>query len=234
MYKVVQSSRLYEQIVEQIEQSVQRGDLKAGDQLPAERELAEQFGVSRTAVREAVKALREKGLVEAYPGKGTFITSGSSNPMRQSLDRMMKSANVDAKSSLVEVREILEPEIAALAAARATEENLNSLREAVAVMDAAKHDPDAYIEADLDFHLELAEAASNPLILSLIDSIVGVLREQRMRIFEVEGGPDRGQYHHKKILEAMERRDAEGAREAMRAHLRQVREDSRSASVDNE
>jgi len=68
----------------------------------------------------------------------------------------------------------------------------------------------------------------------LIDSIVGVLREQRMRIFEVDGGPDRGQYHHKKILEAMERRDAQGAREAMRAHLRQVREDSQSASKDNE
>lgn len=234
MYKIVQSSRLYEQIVEQIEQSVQRGDLKPGDQLPAERELAEQFGVSRTAVREAVKALREKGLVEAYPGKGTFITSGSSNPMRQSIDRMMRSAQVDATSSLVEVREILEPEIAALAAVRATEENLNSLRESVAVMDAAQRDPDAYIEADLDFHLELAEAAANPLILSLIDSIVGVLREQRMRIFEVEGGPDRGQYHHKRILEAMEHQDVEGAREAMRAHLRQVREDSRSASKDNE
>ena len=202
--------------------------------MPAERELAEQFGVSRTAVREAVKALREKGLVEAYPGKGTFITSGSSNPMRQSLDRMMRSAQVDATSSLVEVREILEPEIAALAAVRATEENLNSLREAVAVMDAAKRDPDAYIEADLDFHLELAEAAANPLILSLIDSIIGVLREQRMRIFEVDGGPDRGQYHHKKILEAVEHQDAPGAREAMRAHLRQVREDSRSASKDNE
>jgi GntR family transcriptional repressor for pyruvate dehydrogenase complex len=234
VYKIVQSSRLYEQIVEQIEQSVQKGDLKPGDQLPAERELAEQFGVSRTAVREAVKALREKGLVEAYPGKGTFITNGSSNPMRQSLDRMMRSAQVDATSSLVEVREILEPEIAALAAVRATEENLNSLREAVAVMDAAKRDPDAYIEADLDFHLELAEAAANPLILSLIDSIIGVLREQRMRIFEVDGGPDRGQYHHKKILEAMEHQDAQGAREAMRAHLRQVREDSRSASKSSE
>jgi GntR family transcriptional repressor for pyruvate dehydrogenase complex len=234
VYKIVQSSRLYEQIVEQIEQSVQKGDLKPGDQLPAERELAEQFGVSRTAVREAVKALREKGLVEAYPGKGTFITNGSSNPMRQSLDRMMRSAQVDATSSLVEVREILEPEIAALAAVRATEENLNSLREAVAVMDAAKRDPDAYIEADLDFHLELAEAAANPLILSLIDSIIGVLREQRMRIFEVDGGPDRGQYHHKKILEAMEHQDAQGAKEAMRAHLRQVREDSRSASKNSE
>ena len=154
--------------------------------------------------------------------------------MRQSLDRMMKSAQADATSSLVEVREILEPEIAALAAVRATEENLNSLREAMAVMDAAKRDPDAYIEADLDFHLELAEAAANPLILSLIDSIVGVLREQRMRIFEVDGGPDRGQCHHKKILEAVEHQDAPGAREAMRAHLRQVREDSRSASKDNE
>src|SRR5215469_12426970 len=87
MYKLVQTSRLYEQIVQQIEESIRKGALKAGDQLPAERELAEQFGVSRTAVREAVKALREKGLVEAYPGKGTFITSGSSNPMRQSIDR---------------------------------------------------------------------------------------------------------------------------------------------------
>ena len=70
----------------------------------------------------------------------------------------------------------------------------------------AQDDPDAYIEADLDFHLALAEAAANPLMLSLIDSIVGVLREQRMRIFQVEGGPKRGQYHHKRILEAVERR----------------------------
>ena len=77
-------------------------------------------------------------------------------------------------------------------------------------------------------HLALAEAAANPLILSLIDSIVAVLREQRMRIFKVEGGPERGQYHHKKILEAVEQSDPEGAREAMRAHLRQVSEDSQS------
>ena len=228
MYKVVQASRLYEQIVEQIEQYVLKGDLKPGDQLPAERELAEQFGVSRTAVREAVKALREKGLVEAYPGKGTFITNGSSNPMRQSLDRMLRSTPLDGTANLVEVREILEPEIAALAAIRATEETLTSLREAVAVMDAARHDPDAFIEADLDFHLELAEAASNPLILSLIDSIVGVLREQRIRTFNVEGGPERGQYHHKKILEAVEHKDPQRAREAMRAHLKQVRDDSQS------
>jgi len=226
MYKLVQSSRLYEQIVQQIEGSIKKGALKAGDQLPAELELARQFGVSRTAVREAIKALREKGLVEAYPGRGTFITSETSNTIRITLDRMIKTGQLEGTLQLVEVREILEPEIAALAAARADEDAMNELRDAVRVMDEAGEDPDAYIEADLDFHLALAEAAANPIILSLIDSIVGVLREQRLRIFKVDGGPSRGQYHHKRILEAVQNRDASGAREAMRAHLRQVREDS--------
>jgi GntR family transcriptional repressor for pyruvate dehydrogenase complex len=234
MYKVVQSARFYEQIVKQIEESIERGDLNAGDQLPAERELALEFGVSRTAVREALKALHEKGLVEAYPGRGTFITNETSNSIRLTFDRMIKSGPRDGTMHLVEVREILEPEIAALAAKRGTEENLNELREAIEIMDSAKADPDSFIEADLDFHLALAEAAANPLILSLIDSIVGVLREQRISIFRVEGGPDRGQYHHKRILEAIENHDSAGAREAMRAHLRQVREDSRSSGDENQ
>ena len=226
MYKVVQTSRLYEQIVQQIEESILKGVLKEGDQLPAERELAEQFGVSRTAVREAVKALREKGLVEAYPGRGTFITNGTSHSIRQTLDRMIKTGQPEVTANLAEVREILEPEIAGLAATRVDQESIAAMRDAIAVMDRARQDPDAFIEADLDFHLALAEAASNPLILSLIDSIVGVLREQRLRTYYVDGGPERGQYHHKRILEAIEHRDPQGARDAMRAHLRQVREDS--------
>jgi GntR family transcriptional repressor for pyruvate dehydrogenase complex len=229
MYKVVQSSRLYEQIVQQIEESVLKGVLKTGDQLPAERELAEQFGVSRTAVREAIKALHEKGLVEAHPGRGTFITSGTSNSMRQSLDRIAKSGQPDGSAYLVEVREILEPEIAALAAIRAGDQHLATMREAVSIMDVTRGDADAFIEADLDFHLSLAEAAENPIVLSLIDSIVGLLREQRMRIFNVDGGPERGQEHHKRILDAIEHRDPRGAREAMQAHLQQVREDSRKS-----
>ena len=72
VYRVVKTSRLYEQIVKQVEDSILKGQLKPGDQLPAERDLAQRFGVSRTAVREAVKTLREKGLVEAYSGRGTF------------------------------------------------------------------------------------------------------------------------------------------------------------------
>ena len=229
MYKLVRSSRLYEQIVQQVEESIHRGTLKTGDKLPPERELAQQFGVSRTAVREAVKALREKGLVEAYPGRGTFIMEANSHPIRLSLDRMVKAGQGEGSRYLTEVREMMEPEIAAMAAERADAEDLAALRECVAVMDGTKRDPDAFIEADLDFHLALAEAAANPIILSLIDSIVGLLREQRMGIFQVEGGPERGQYHHKRILEAVEHRDSGGAREAMKAHMRQVREDSRKA-----
>lgn len=229
MYKVIQSSRLYEQIVQQIEDSILRGELTEGSQLPAERELAEQFGVSRTAVREAIKALQEKGLVDAFPGRGTFVTSGTSNSMRRSLDRIIKTSEQNGWSYLVEVREILEPEIAALAATRADAEDITAMHLCVEKMDKAVRDSEAFIEADLDFHLALAEAAANPIVLSLIDSIIGLLREQRLRISLVEGGPERGQRYHRSILEAIERHDAHAARAAMQAHLWQVREDSRKS-----
>jgi GntR family transcriptional repressor for pyruvate dehydrogenase complex len=232
LYKVIQASRLYEQIVQQIEESILKGELSEGSQLPAERDLAKQFGVSRTAVREAIKALQEKGLVDAFPGRGTFVTNGTSNSMRRSLDRIIKSGEPDGWAHLVEVREILEPEIAALAAIRADAQDITTMREAIFVMDNAAWDSKAYIEADLDFHLALAEAAGNPIVLSLIDSIVGLLREQRLRIFQVAGGPERGQQHHRNILEAIKRHDAQGARVAMKAHLSQVREDSRKTSPD--
>src|ERR1700757_1691 len=228
VYRTVRTSRLYEQIVEQVEDSISRGQLKPGDQLPAERDLAQRFGVSRTAVREAVKTLREKGLVEAYSGRGTFVTNGTSHAIRHSLDLMIRINPQEGSANLAELRLVLEPEIAGLAAPRIEEQLAATMREAVAVMDRNLHDPDAYVEADLDFHLALAEAAGNPLIFSLLDSIVGLLREQRVRIFSVDGGPERGQFHHKKILAAVEKRDAEAAREAMRAHLQQVLADSSS------
>jgi GntR family transcriptional regulator, transcriptional repressor for pyruvate dehydrogenase complex len=230
VYTAIHSARLYEQIVEQIEASILRGDLKSGEQLPAERELALRFGVSRTAVREAIKALREKGLVQPFSGRGTFITSGKSQAMRQSLDMLVKFGGAEGSTHLAELRSILEPDIAALAAERGEEQHFSAMREAVAKMDTTRDDADGFIEADLDFHLAMAEAAGNPLILSLIDSIVGLLREQRTGIFFVEGGPDRGQHHHKRILDAVLHRKPDAARDAMRAHLEQVREDSAKAA----
>jgi GntR family transcriptional regulator, transcriptional repressor for pyruvate dehydrogenase complex len=230
IYRTVKTSRLFEQIVQQVEDSILKGQLKPGDQLPAERDLAQRFGVSRTAVREAVKTLREKGLVEAYSGRGTFVTNGTSQAIRQSLDLMIRINQQEGSANLAELRLVLEPEIAGLAASRIEEQLLVTMREAVAVMERNLTDPDAYVEADLDFHLALAEAAGNPLILSLLDSIVGLLREQRSRIFDVDGGPQRGQFHHKRILAAIEARDSEAARDAMRSHLNQVLADSSSSA----
>lgn len=231
VYKTVRTSRLYEQIVQQIEESILKGSLKPGDQLPAERELAQKFGVSRTAVREAVKALREKGLVEAFSGRGTFITNGTSQAIRQSIDLMLKFGQPNSSMHLAELRSILEPEIAALAATRGEDQHIAAMQDAYNVMDRSRRDPTGFIEADLDFHLALAEAAANPLILSLIDSIVDLLREQRLRIFQVEGGPERGQLHHKQILSAVSQRDPERARAAMRDHLQQIREDSKASEA---
>ncbi len=226
MYISLHTERLYERIVNQIEQHIVSGKLKVGDQLPSEYELAEQFGVSRTAVREAIKALREKRLVEVRPGKGTFITNGAPETIRYSLGLIMRFGAANASSHLVEVREILEPEIAALAATRITEEGISAMQKAVETMDHALDNVDLFVEADLDFHLALAEATQNPIIPILMDSIIDLLREQRKRIGLTSGGLERGQFHHKRILEAVIQRDPRAARQAMRKHLLQVRQDS--------
>ncbi len=229
-YLPVQTERLYQQIVEQIEERAVAGDLKVGDQLPSERELGEQFGVSRTAVREAIKILREKGLIEVRPGRGTFVTNGTPDAMRQSLDLLIKFGSADGSDNLVEVRGILEPEIAALASKRITEEGIAAMREAVATMDTALHNVDLFVEADLDFHLTLAEATQNPIIPALLDTIIDLLRQQRRRIGLVNGGLRRGQYHHKRILDAVIRHDPEAARQAMQQHLKQVLKDSEASA----
>src|SRR5262245_55857568 len=137
MYTPVRSSKVYEQITKQIEQLILSGKLRSGDRLPTERELAEQFQASRTAVREAMKTLAQKGLVDMRPGRGTIVIDGTSQAMRHSLGLMIRVGQAGGSDNLVEVREILEPEIAALAAARAMEEHIAALQEAVEVMDAS-------------------------------------------------------------------------------------------------
>src|SRR6266852_5540540 len=119
MYTPIRSNKVYEQI----EELITSGTLRSGDRLPTERELAEQFQASRTAVREAMKTLAQKGLVDMRPGRGTIVIDGTSQAMRHSWGLMMRVGQTSNSDELVEVREILEPEIAALAAARAAEEH---------------------------------------------------------------------------------------------------------------
>ena len=230
MYSPIQTSKVFEQIAEQIEKRILSGELQRGDRLPTERELSEQFHASRTAVREAMKTLAQKGLVDMRPGRGTIVIDGTSQAMRDSLGLMMKVGQAGSSDSLVEVREIIEPEIAALAAVRAKDEQIAAMREAVRLMDANLHEANAYIAADNDFHRALAKGTQNVLILALVDSIVDLLSEQRKQIFFTNGAPERGQIHHKRILDSIIRHDAEAARAAMHAHLQQVREDVKNAT----
>src|SRR5258707_12394251 len=227
MYTPIQSVRVFEQVAEQIEKRILDGELRKGGRLPTERALAEQFHVSRTAVREAMKILAQKGLVDMRPGRGTIVSDGSGEAMQHSIGLVMKLklGEVGGSDNLVQVREILETEIAALAGARATDKEIAAMREAVKVMDESLHDADAFIAADNRFHEALAQATQNTLIFILINSIVSLLSEQRKQIFDVEGGPQRGQIHHKRILESVIRRDPQAARYTMRSHLRQVRQD---------
>lgn len=230
MYSPIQSSKVFEKIAEQIEKRILSGELRSGDRLPTERELSEQFQASRTAVREAMKTLAQRGLVDMRPGRGTIVIDGTSQAMRNSLGLMMMVGQSGDSTNLVEVREIIEPGIAALAAIRATEEEIMAMREAVRVMDANLNEADAFIAADNDFHRALAKGTQNVLVLTLVDSIVDLLSEQRKQIFSLGGAPERGQIHHKRILDSVVRHDAEAAREAMRAHLQQVREDVKTAT----
>ena len=226
-YLPIQVPKVFERVAVQIEQRILDGELHSGDRLPTERELAEQFQVSRTAVREALKILAQKGLVDMRPGRGTIVIDGAHEALQHSLGLVMrlKLGEVGGSSSLVEVREILEVEIAALAAERATEQEIAAMLEAVRVMDESLGNADAFIAADNRFHEALAQATQNALILTLVRSIVNLLSEQRKQIFATAGGPQRGQVHHKRILASVIKHDPEAARAAMRAHLQQVRED---------
>ncbi len=216
MYVPIQSVKVFEKVAEQIEKRILDGELRSGDRLPTERDLAEQFHVSRTAVREAMKILAQRGLVDMRPGRGTIVIDGAHEAMQESINLAMKLKlrEVGGSDNLVEVREILEIEIAALAATQ--------------VMDESLDDADAFIAADNNFHEALAQGTQNTLILILVNSIVNLLSEQRKQIFEIEGGPQRGQIHHKRILESVIRRDPRAARFAMRSHLQQVRDDVRA------
>ena len=225
-YSPIQSGRLYELIVAQIEGRILAGELQPGDRLPAERDLAEQFGVSRTAVREAVKTLIQQGLVEVYPGRGTFVTDSTSHALRHSLGLMLSLGPVDGTQNLVEVREMLEPELAALAAKRASDPQIRTLQQMYDRMDASMDDIDAFMDADMEFHMTIARATQNELTPVLVEVLVGLIREHRRMVAIAEGGLERALAHHHNILQAICRKNPEAARLAMQAHLKQVRDDS--------
>jgi GntR family transcriptional repressor for pyruvate dehydrogenase complex len=233
-YRALKSTSLSALIVENIEQRIMSGDLKTGERLPPERELAELYSVSRTAVREAMRALMEKGLVEILVGRGTFVVDSTSKVLRNSLSLVLRVEQKNRIANIVEIREMLEPEIAARAAQKATPEHIAKMEASIVRMDESIDDIDAFIVADQEFHQALAEATQNELIPTLIGPFMDLLQEQRWRVGLAVGGTARGQEHHKRILRMVVDKDPEGAFKAMKMHLKQVRDDIASLSQDDE
>jgi len=143
--------------------------------------------------------------------------------MENLLDLGMRRGSARRWSHLLEVRDLLEPGIAAIAAERATKEDIAAMSEAIAAMDASSGDTDTYISGDDQFHLMLAKGTQNELVLNILEPILGLLHDQREGITRLPGVVEEGQYHHKRILNAIMSHDPESAREAMRDHLAQVR-----------
>lgn len=223
--RIRQSDRLYEEVVQQIQEMIVSGHLRLHDKLPTEPELAEEFGVSRTVVREAVKTLKEKGLIEVVQGRGTFVTAPTSNMVTGSFGLFLRMEH-PSPSELIEARQLLEIEIAGLAAERARQENLDKINSYLAEMESTVEAPEDFHKADTSFHKELSKSAQNIVLETMIEPVLVAMYDTLRTVSQVPGGLHRALDHHRKICERIKAGDREGAREAMRQHLEQVRKDT--------
>jgi GntR family transcriptional repressor for pyruvate dehydrogenase complex len=224
--------RLYQEIVDQIQQQILSGALKPGDQIPAERDLADRFGVSRTAVREAIKSLTEKGLIEVFVGRGTFVTNLSPDRVVESMTMLLRNEPHNV-ASLQEARELLEIPTARLAAERRSEEHVARLR-AINTEIGEEHSISArLVDGDTEFHVEVARANRNPVLVLLSQTIVALLRSERLYREDWEGFLPGALDQHREIIDAIADRDGDRAATAMMDHLAHVAIPATSIMRDN-
>ena len=230
--------RLYERLVDKILGLISSGAWKPGFRLPPERELSEAFGVSRTVVREAVKALEARGVLESIAGSGVSVRLADFNMVSQSLQTYMQLSNrVDFEIRLNEVRRVLEVEMVALAASRITPEQLTELHQICKQMREGQNTAKQMAELDFRLHVTLAEATQNDLFKVLLAPLIHQLRDQIILTWEDFLRPVEEVFdQHEAIVSAVQSGDADAARQAMTKHLmfsRQVLEDISKAHKDN-
>ena len=213
--------RLYQEIVDQIQQQILSGALKPGDQIPAERDLAERFGVSRTAVREAIKSLTEKGLIEVFVGRGTFVTNLSPDRVVESMTLLLRN-EPHGIASVQEAREALEVPTARWAAIRRHDAHITRLRAIEAEIEEERAISPRLIDGDTEFHVELARATGNPVLVLLTQTIMGLLRTERLYREDFASALPTAFASHREIVDAIADGDPDRAEHAMIEHLAHV------------
>ena len=219
--KVVTRKRRYQDVVRRVQGLVREGVLKPGDRLPPERELAVRLNVSRSSLREAMRALEFQGLLESRPGAGTYVQSGSLDTLIPVVEDAIQTIAHSTKD-IHEIRYLLEPEIAALAAERATKEDIKRMEEAVEDQERQIAAGSTGLEGDTAFHFALAESTQNWGLLIMVSVLADALRQPREKTLEEPGHPQRSLVSHKQLLELVYNGDGPGARSAMQHHLSNV------------
>ncbi len=220
-FKVIgRKDGLVDRVVHAIEEHIIGGRLAVGTRLPPEREFSEHLGVSRPVVREAVRILTTRGLLETRHGIGTTVRAISRAEVVKPLRLFLRTRGEEISiEHLHQVRSILEVENAALAAEQGTEEDVQDLTRICREMEAAAHDAAQFAVTDSEFHRRLSQTTHNPLMILLLDSIHDMMAEVRALVGSQQGLFERVMPTHIRVLEAVAAHDKTGAREGMREHL---------------
>ena len=206
-------------VARRLESLVRSGQLGRGSRLPSEPRLAEMLNVSRASLREALKGMMFLGLLKARPGDGTYLQPSLNSMVSRHFQWMLLLQEIKYLE-LYELRQILEPSAAALAARRATREDHEQMREALAAMRAAVHDPELFVRAEMDFHGAITRASKNAAIQSTMGMMYGALAEGRHRVLPLVESLEKHCAHHERIYKLIASGDAAAARRAIAEDLK--------------
>lgn len=222
--------KVYELLAERLTGEISSGRLKPGQAIPTERDLTRSYRVGRSSVREALRMLESQGLVTS-PGNGTLVVAGDQHLLNQSLRTLLALNKVNLRE-LYEVRKILEVEAAALAAERRSPESLRRIEQTVTEMADGLESQERFSEADLRFHLEVAAATRNRVIMRMMGGIRDLLHRALASIYQIPGSPGRTLEQHRAIARGITTGSATAARHAMRRHLVLVEQNIREVLED--
>lgn len=225
MFEPISDNTAFSQkIVSQITDAIVRGELHPGDRLSTERDLANQFGVSRTVVRDAIKLLTGRGILKVRHGVGIFVSE--SQTTYAEMDEALFGKEGTLKD-LFEIRKVLESEAVIWAAERATNDQLNRLQSILDDAFTYKDDLKILGERDAQFHVGLAEASQNLVLVRLMLTMLDLLSESRMESLSIQNLPQQSLVDHQSIVEAIKQKNGQLAKQQMLAHLTRVEESIR-------